>query len=135
MSYTFHFSVSVRQTAPYKDVNVSEADGAVSDEAGVEGVKVAEALHVGDEQSGAAQEDQQDDANGAGVEPLVVVVLLLEPTAQLQKLHPCECTAPSILLVVQVLDGLLADLLLAAALVLADDDGRVRVRSVLCRVA
>ncbi len=59
------------------DVNVPEADGAVGDEAGVEGVKVGYVLDVRDEGGDAEHEDGQDGADDRGVETLVVVQELL----------------------------------------------------------
>ncbi len=59
------------------DVNVPEADGAVGDEAGVEGVKVGDVLDVRDEGGDAEHEDGQDGADDRGVETLVVVQELL----------------------------------------------------------
>lgn len=73
------FQTSARGlTITYVDVNVSEANSAVGDEAGVEGVKVGDALHVGDEGSHAGQENDKDHANDARVEPLLVLELLAQ---------------------------------------------------------
>lgn len=84
----------VKGAAAHKDVDVSEPDGAVGDEGGVEGVKVGDGLHVGDEDGDAEEEHDQDDPYHARVEPLVVVVLLLQPHLQLHQLQPGQ-GAPS----------------------------------------
>ena len=47
----------------YKNVKVAEADAAVSDERGVESVKVGEVLGVGDVSGAERQEDDQDSAD------------------------------------------------------------------------
>ena len=58
------------------DGYVSEADGAVGDEAGVEGVEVRVALHIGDEGSHANEPDDEDGSDDGGVEALVRPKLL-----------------------------------------------------------
>ena len=53
----------------YKNVKVAEADAAVSDEGGVESVKVGEVFGVGDVSGAERQEDDQDGANNGGMKP------------------------------------------------------------------
>ena len=62
--------------------DVSESDGAVCDEAGVDGVEVGVALHVGDEGRHAHQPDHQDRPNHRRVEALVRSELLQQARAQ-----------------------------------------------------
>jgi hypothetical protein len=76
----------------HKYVNVSKSDGAVRDEGGVEGVKVGNRLHVRDEDGRREEEDEQDAADDARVEPLVLKKLLLQTSVHLQDsevaIHP-----------------------------------------------
>ena len=62
----------------YVDIDITEADGAVGDEAGVDGVKVGDALHVRDEGRHAAQEDDEDGPDDGRMEALLVLKLLAQ---------------------------------------------------------
>ena len=66
-----------QQNPTHVNVYVPESDGAVRDETRVEGVKVGDALHVGDEDGDGEHEDEEDDPDHARVEPLVVLQLVV----------------------------------------------------------
>ena len=53
----------------YKNVKVAEADAAVSDEGGVERVKVGKVFGVGDISGAERQEDDQNSADNGGMKP------------------------------------------------------------------
>ena len=53
----------------YKDVNVAKTDAAVSDEWGVERVKVSEAFGAGDVSGAEREEDDQDSTDYGRVKP------------------------------------------------------------------
>ena len=56
---------------PYKNVKVAKADAAVSDEGGVERVKVGKVFGVGDVRGAERQEDDQDSADYGRMKPLL----------------------------------------------------------------
>ena len=80
----------------HEDVNIPESDGAVGDEGCVEGVKVGDGLHVRDEDGDAEEEHDQDDPDHAWVEPLVVMVLLLQPHLQLHQFKSRQGAPPPV---------------------------------------
>ena len=55
----------------YKNVKVAKADAAVSDEGGVERVKVGKVFGVGDISGAERQEDDQDSADYGRVKPFL----------------------------------------------------------------
>ena len=55
----------------YKNVKVAEADAAVSDEGGVESVKVGEVFGVGDIGGAEGQEYYQDSADNGRMKPFL----------------------------------------------------------------